>query len=92
MRRPSDIEARAQRRAQQAVVHTNWLKISALTGRLRARARDVATGVTPAGGSNRQVLASGLRILAKKIERRRDLRLSLGYWLGKAEQLLGDGA
>jgi len=54
------------------------LDITATCGRLRAAARG------PGSAAHRD----GLRELAKKIERRRKLRLSVSWWLNKAEEMM----
>lgn len=72
----NSLQSLADRRSRLAIERA--LDITTVVGRLREAARSAPTAQ----------LRLGLRELAKKIERRRQLRLSVSWWLNKAEELL----
>ncbi len=81
-----------QRHTNRVIATERRLEIAALTGRLRSTAREVSDDpdfVAP-GGLPRHVFVAGLRGTAKKIESRRDLGLSLDYWITSAQRMLGE--
>ena len=72
----NSLQSLADRRSRSAIERA--LNIAGTCGRLREAARTAPT-------AQRRL---GLRELAKKIERRRRLRLSVSWWLNKAEELM----
>lgn len=70
-------------RVQHAINRANTatdraLNVASTCGRLRRAAREVT-------GSSRR---HALRELARKIEKRKSLQLTVGWWLNKAEEMM----
>ena len=81
-----------QRHVNRVIAAERRLDIAELCGRLRSFAREISRDrdfVAP-GGLSRGVFVAGLRGAAKRIEHRRDLGLSLGYWISSAQRMLGE--
>lgn len=66
------------------------IDVAVLVGALRREARRCRTeiGYRAPPGSNRQQWAAALSVMARKIEKRRDLRLSLDYWMQRGQGML----
>ncbi len=81
-----------QRHTNRIIAAERRLEIAALTGRLRGRAREVLEDpdFTPLGGLARTTFVAGLRGAARRIDKRREMGLSLDYWITSAQRMLGE--
>ena len=81
-----------QRSVNRVIAAERRLEIAELCGRLRSTAREILgdPDYCPPGNLTRAVFVAGLRGAAQRIEKRRELGLSLSYWISSAQRMLGE--
>lgn len=80
----------SQRNANRVFVATHATHIASIVGRLRAHARRcrVEKGYATPNGDNRKCCLDAIVGIAKKLEHRAELRLSIRWWLERATSML----
>lgn len=82
--------AQHQRNVNRVLSIERRLEIAELTGRLRAEARRMraTSGLRAPNGQSRTSWACGLQGIAKRIDKRRELGLSIDYLMTTARKML----